>query len=193
MIYNIAMDFVKNLETYELIVFMAAGLAVLFFGYRIKKVAFFIIWFLLGYNLMTFCMPLINNASADIANNNFLQILFPIIAGLILALLGFLIEKVCISGICFMLTILVVVRYFGTDVSVLALGTLAGIIISSIAVLLMKPATIIATAAAGAYALTLSIFSLAPDISFGTYYWPILIGMTGIGSLVQFGTTKKMK
>ena len=73
----------------------AAGLALMFFGYRIKKVAFFIIWFILEYNLMVFLMPTLNNMVPDMATNNLYQILLPIAGGLLLALLGFSIEKLC--------------------------------------------------------------------------------------------------
>lgn len=184
------MEMIKALELYELLILIAIGLAVLFFGYRIKKVAFFIIWFLLGYNLMTLLMPTLNNLVPDIAGNNIYQFLLPIAGGVLLAMLGFTIEKLCVGGICFVLTMVITAQYFGTEMSTLAIGAVVGILLAGLAVALMKPAIIVATALAGAYALTLTIFAFFNQISFETYYWPILIGIMAIGALFQYATTK---
>ena len=67
------MEMIQSLETYQLILFIALGLAVLFFGYRIKKVAFFIIWFLLGFNLTVWLMPTLNQMVPQIANDAILS------------------------------------------------------------------------------------------------------------------------
>ena len=184
------MEFVRQLQTYELIIFIALGLAVLLFGYRIKKIAFFIIWFLLGYIIMGFLMPTIENLVPQIAGQTFWQILLPIAGGLLLALLGFSVEKICVAGICFALTMIITTRYFSTDIQTLAIGAIIGVIAAGAAVALMKPAIIIATSAAGAYALTITILFLAKDLPFDTYYWIILIAITVVGSLFQFLTTK---
>lgn len=185
------LDF-SNLGTPETIIMAAVGLALMFFGYRIKKVAFFLIWFILGYNLMGFLMPTINNLVPQIAENNLYQILLPIGGGLLLALLGFSIEKLCVGGICFALTIVITIQYFGTEMQTLAIGGIIGIIAAGAAVTLMKPATIIATAVAGAYALTIAILALFPDINKETFYFVILGSLTLIGSVFQFLTTKRI-
>ena len=184
------MEFVQNLEIYELLIFIAAGLAVLFFGYRIKKIAFFIVWFLLGYNLMNLLMPTLTNMWPEIMSTELYKILVPLAGGLLLALLGFSIEKVCVGGIAFALTMVIAVRYFGTEMQTLAISAVIAVIVAGAAVMLMKPAIIIATSAAGAYALTLAILSLATSLSFETYYWIILIAITVVGSFFQFLTTK---
>lgn len=187
------MEMIRSLETYELIIFIILGLAVLLFGFRVKKAAFFIIWFLLGLNLMNFLMPTINNLVPQIAGNDLWQNLLPIAGGLLLALLGFSIEKVCIGGICFVLVMLATIQYFGTDIQTLAIGAIIGVIAAGAAVALMKPAIIIATSVAGSYALTLVLFAFFPQIqdSFGTLYWPILIGLAAVGGIFQFVTTKR--
>ena len=185
------MDMIKSLEIYQLIIFIALGLAVLLFGYRIKKAAFFIVWFLLGLNLMQWLMPTINNMVPQIVDNAIYQNLLPIAGGLLLALLGFSIEKLCVGGICFVLVMLATIQYFGTDMQTLAIGAIVGVIAAGAAVALMKPAIIVATAAAGSYALTLAIFAFfAESLSFGTFYWPILLGIAAIGAVFQFLTTK---
>ena len=182
---------IQSLETYQLAIFIAIGLAVLFFGYRIKKVAFFIIWFLLGMNLTMWLMPTVNKMVPQIAADTLYQNLLPICGGLLLALLGFSIEKLCVGGICFVLVMMIVVQYFGTEMQTLAVGGVIGVIVAGAAVALMKPAIIIATSAAGAYALTLVLFAfLWENVDFHTLYWPFLIGIAAIGSVFQFLTTK---
>ena len=150
----------------EAVVMLALGAVVLLFGYRIKKIAFFIIWFLLGFNLMGMLMPFINQNVEVVASSDLYQTLLPIGGGLLLALLGFSIEKLCVGGICFVLSMLVTVQYFGTDIQTMAIGGIIGVFVAGFAVMVMKPATIIATAVAGAYALTLAIMKLNTDIDF---------------------------
>lgn len=185
-------DNIGNFGTPELLIMAGLGLAVLLFGYRIKKIAFFIIWFILGYNLMAFLMPTINNLVPQVADSSLYQTLLPIAGGLLLALLGFSIEKLCVGGICFALVMVITVRYFGTDIQVLAIGGIIGIIAAGAAIMLMKPAIIVATAAAGAYALTVATLNLATNLDFGAYYWPMVLGITALGSIFQFVTTKRI-
>ena len=86
---------------------------------------------------------------------------------------------------------LVVVQYFGSDMQTLAVGGVIGVIAAGAAVALMKPAIIVATSAAGAYALTMVIFAfLWKSVDYHVMYWPFLIGITAIGSVFQFLTTK---
>lgn len=181
----------SSLGTPETLIMAGVGLALMFFGYRIKKVAFFLIWFILGYNLMTFFMPTLNNLVPQIAENNLYQILLPIGGGLLLSLMGLSIEKLCVGGICFALVMVITVRYFGTEMQTLAIGGVVGVIAAGGAVALLKPATIIATAVAGAYAITLAILLLFSDIDEGIYFFPILGGLSLLGSVFQFLTTKR--
>ena len=187
------MEMIQSLETYQLIIFIAIGLAVLFFGYRIKKIAFFVIWFLLGFNLAIWLMPTVNQMVPQIAGDAIYQNLLPIAGGVILAMLGFSIEKLCVGGICFVLVMLATIQYFGTDMQTLAIGGVVGIIAAGAAVALMKPAIIVATAAAGSYALTLAIFAFfSASLDFNTFYWPVLIGIAAVGAIFQFITPKRV-
>ncbi len=180
----------SRLQIPELVVMAIAGVLLLLMGYRIKKVAFFIIWFVVGYNLMSLFMPNLNQLVPAIAENNLWQILLPIAGGLLLALLGFSIEKLCVGMMVFGLSIMVTVQYFGTDVQTIAIGAAIGVILGALAVMLMKPAVIIASSLAGAYALTMLILTLADGIDAGVFYFPMLIGFTIVGSVTQFLTTK---
>ena len=176
----------------ELFIMLGVGLAVLLFGYRLKKIAFFIIWFLLGFIGVTYLMPEIIKLSPEIASNGLYQTLIPIGGGLLLALLGFSIEKLCVGGICFVLLMLVSTQYFGAEMQTLAMSAVVGVVAAGAAVMLMKPATIIATAAAGAYAITLALLALIPNLNFGEFYWPLIIGIAAAGSIFQFLTTKRV-
>ena len=176
----------------EAVIMLGLGIVVLLFGYRIKKIAFFIIWFLLGFNLVLWLLPTINDLVPEIAASELYQTLLPIGGGVLLALLGFSIEKLCVGGICFALTMLITIQYFGTEMQTLAIGGIVGVLMAGFAVMVMKPATIIATAVAGAYALTLAILKLNPSIDFGAMYWPMILGIAAVGSIFQFLTTKRV-
>ena len=166
------------------------GLLLMFLGYRIKKTAFFIIWFLLGYIATGYLMPIITGAVPEIANSSLWQSLLPIGGGLILGLMGFMIEKICLGGICFGLTIMMTAQYFGVDFQTMAIGGVVGIVAGGLAVMMMKPATIIATAVAGGYALTLAILALMPDLDAEAIFWPMILGFSALGAGVQFFTTR---
>ncbi|MBQ6460995.1 DUF4203 domain-containing protein [Candidatus Saccharibacteria bacterium] len=184
------LDFTR-IEIPELIIMAAAGLAVLLFGYRIKKIGFFIIWFLLGLNLTVYLLPWINSMVPQIAGNSLWQSLLPIAGGLLLGLLGFSIEKLCLGGIVFVLAMLITVQYFGSDIQTLAIGGVIGIVLAGVAVMMMKPAIIVATAITGAYALTSCILKWgAGNIDAATFYFPILIGLSIVGAIFQFATSK---
>ena len=187
------MEIISSFSVLELSIMTVAGLAVLLFGYRIKKVAFFVAWFLLGYLGVTFLLPNIISMLPEVASSELYQKLIPIGSGLLLALLGFSIEKFCVSGICFVLTMFLAAQYFGTDAQVLAISAVLGIIIAGLAIAMMKPATIIATAGVGAYALVLALFTLMPSMNLDVFYWPILIGLIVTGSIFQFLTTKRVR
>ena len=149
-------------------------------------------YLILYKNLAVFLMPTITRISPEVVASDLFQTLIPIAGGLLLALLGFSIEKLCVGGICFALTMVITIQYFGTDMQTLAIGGIIGVIAAGAAVMLMKPATIIATSVAGAYALTIAILALIPGISRETYYFIILGGAAVIGSVFQFLTTKRV-
>ena len=44
----------------------------------------------------------------------------------------------------------------------------------------------------GGYVLTLTILTLFKDINAATYYFPLLIGISAVGIITQFMTTKRI-
>ena len=174
----------------ELVVLMAIGAAVLLAGYRIKKIAFFIVWFIIGLNLTTFLMPWINTVVPQIAGNDLWQGLIPIAGGLLLALMGFSIEKVCVGGITFALVLMIIAQYFGRDPQTLVIGAVVGVIAGGAAVMMIKPAIIIATSLAGAYVITMGVIQLS-EVGMDMYF-PMLFGIAVFGAITQFLTTKNL-
>ena len=170
------------------------GLLLLFMGYRIKKVGFFIIWFLIGYNLMLTLLssPTIESFLPDAMKTEFWSVLLPVAGGLLLALLGFSIEKLCVGGMVFGMIIMLTAQYFGTEIQTLVIGAIIGIVLAGLAVTLMKPTIIVATSLMGAYALTITLLYFVTSIDKQAFYFPILIGLTILGSAVQFATTKNI-
>ena len=173
----------------ELVIMMAIGAAALLAGYRIKKIAFFIVWFIIGLNLAHFLLPWLNTTVPQIAENDLWQNLIPIAGGLLLALMGFSIEKVCVGGIVFALILVITAQYFGTEMQALAIGAVVGAVAAGVAVMMIKPAIIIATSLAGAYVITVGVIQLA-NLDQNTLFFPMLAGIAAFGSITQFLTTK---
>ena len=179
------------MENYELLITAGLGLAVLLFGYRIKKIAFFIVWFILGWHLVMLLLPHIAHLLPEVVTSSalYMELLLPLAGGVLLGMLGFTIEKLCVSLICFFLVMAITVQYFGTDWMTLAIGAIIGLVAGATAVRLMKPAIIVATSGAGSYAITTTIIALA-SLNQEVFYFPLLIGIAVIGALFQFKSTK---
>ena len=178
------------MENYELLITAGLGLAVLLFGYRIKKLAFFIVWFILGWHLVSLFLPNFIHLLPEAVNTAlYKDLLLPLAGGVLMGMLGFTIEKLCISLICFFLVMAITVQYFGTDWMTLAIGAIVGAVAGATAVRLLKPAIIIATSGAGSYAITTTVIALA-SLNQEIFYFPILIGIAVIGALFQFKSTK---
>lgn len=179
------------METTRIIITVALGILLLVFGYRIKKITFFILWFLIGHYIMTtYLMGLLNSWVPQIAGDALWQNLLPIAGGLLLALFGLTIEKLCVAGIVLGVTMMITTQYFGTDTQTLLIGLVVGVILAGIAVAMMKPAIIVVTSAAGAYLLTIALITYVTAINLHQFYFPILIGLTVVGSLIQFSNSK---
>ena len=175
----------SQFTTAELVIMIIAGLAALLFGYRIKKIAFFIVWFIIGLNLMQFLTPWLVKTIPEVMANELWYNLLPIAGGLLMALMGFTIEKICLGGIVFALTLVITAQYFGTEPNTLIAGAVVGVVLAGIAVMLMKPAIIIATAITGAYVVTLGVLYWASSLDPETAFFPLLIGIAATGVVFQ--------
>lgn len=177
-------------EDWQMWIVGGVGLALMLIGYKIKKAAFFVIWFLLGYIATGYLMPIINSSWADVANSSFWQGLIPLLGGLLLGLMGFMIEKIALGGICFGLTLMMTAQYFGTEIQTMVIGGVVGAVLAGVSVMMIKPATIVATSVGGAYALTLAVLKIGTGIDGEMAFWPMIIGFSALGTIVQFISCK---
>lgn len=179
------------MENYEAIIALILGLFVCLFGYKLKKIVFFIAWFIIGYTLTLKLLPLINTYIPQVADEAFWQGMIPVFGGLLLSILGFSIEKLCVSLLCFFSVIAIAFTQFGVSWEVFGIASVVGVFVGAAAVFMMKPATILVTAIAGASVATDAFLALAPAVSASTYYLPILIGAAALGSIFQFVNNKR--
>ena len=82
----------EDILKYEAVISIIIGIVMCFFGYRIKKVAFIVIWFIIGYYLANLAVP-------HITSDPTWSKLIPVGVGLVTGMLGFSIEKFCIFAI----------------------------------------------------------------------------------------------
>jgi hypothetical protein len=169
----------------EAIIGILLVIAVLFYGYRIKRIAFAIIWFVLGYAIIKNILP----ASVE---GEFLRTLAPVCGGLLLALIGISIERLAVFAT-------VAVTAYSIASASVSTETWAGvgiciaiaIIAGAIAVAIMKPAIIVATAAAAAHVISLSLVGLL-GLAHHPYYLILLVAIAAIGAAYQFKSTKHL-
>lgn len=178
------------MENYEAIIALVLGLFVCLFGYRLKKIVFFIAWFIIGYIITQKLLPTINTYIPQVSGEAFWQGIIPVFGGLLLSILGFSIEKLCVSLLCFFAVISIAFTQFGVSWEVFGIAAVIGVVAGGLAVTMMKPATIIVTAIIGASVAADAFLALATDIPSATYYMPILIGAAIIGSIFQFANVK---
>ena len=183
---------IYNMATYEVILALILGIFVCLFGYRLKKLVIFLAFFLIGYSIMQRIMPVLNANLPAIAESSLWQTILPICGGLLLSLLGFSIEKLCVALLVCFATIAIGINQFGLTWEVVIISAVIGTILGAIAVRMIKPATIIATAIAGALVVVDAIFALSSNLSHD-YYTLILIGVAAVGAIFQFTNTKHIE
>ena len=127
----------EELLKYEALIAIAIGVFLCLFGYRIKKVAFIVIWFIIGYYLASLAMP-------HITDDQTWQQLVPIGIGILTGMLGFSIEKFCIFAVAaFTVSTTIIEAFRMTEIFQIGLAIAAGVIVGCIAVSLIKPLGII--------------------------------------------------
>ena len=82
---------IANIFVPGAIISIILGLLVCFFGYKIKKLAFFIIGFIIGYNLG------LKVPAEWYAGNDLITMILPFLTGIFLSLIALTAEKICIS------------------------------------------------------------------------------------------------
>lgn len=164
---------------YEALIAIAIGVFLCLFGYRIKKVAFIIIWFAIGYYLASLVVP------HFIEDPTWRQLL-PIGVGVITGVLGFSLEKICIFAVAaFSVSTTIIDLFQMTEVLPIAVAIAAGVVVGCIAISLIKPLGIITTALSGSKLIakySVAQFALAHNPNFLI----ILAVAAAIGIVFQF-------
>lgn len=183
--FNINLDF-SSLAGYETLIAIALGVFLCLFGYKLKRVAFVIIWFAIGFYLMTLVAPRFTNDA------NWLKIL-PILSGIVFGVFGFSLEKICIFAVATYAVSTTLIDTFQVENPLfIGLAIAGGVLIGIAAVKFIKPFGIITTAFSGAKLIakySLSAFPLAHYPNFVI----ILLAAATIGMLYQFKSCKHLK
>lgn len=184
------------MEIPSAVIGLILSIVLCFFGYRLKRIAFAIVWFVIGYNLGGHLLPIVSPYMQGI--DPFFINLIPLLIGILCSLIGVSIERVCI----FLLGIgIAVLTYFNmvslgsVELSWLGFGLalVIGSILGTVAVSLMRPAIILFTSYSGACQLAVSAAVVIPELATG---WPYLITLAIItiaGAAFQFKSTKHLK
>lgn len=182
------------MEQIALILPIIIGLIVCFFGYRLKRVAFMILWFFIGYTLMSHITPVIfANWMPAMENAALWQTVINIGVGLIAAMMGLSLEKLCVFALCVLLAVTIAVGQFGLNLPAIIVGVIVGVIAGCIAVSIMKPAIIVLTAIGGSQTFVSGIIPLITAIPLANYYLILTIIVAVAGALFQFKNTKNIE
>jgi hypothetical protein len=169
----------ENLSQYETLIAIAIGVFLCLFGYRIKRAAFVIILFLLGYWLT-------GQALHAVAPDFEYSQLVSIGVGVVCSALGFRIEKLCIFAVAaYAVSTTIIETFQFTEILPIALAIGAGVIVGCIAVSFIKPFGIITTAVSGAK-LIAKYGILQFSLEHNPYFIVILCVAGAIGILFQF-------
>ena len=171
------------------------GILIGFFGYRLKKIAFTIIWFIFGFTLTCGAIDFFGVN----AGNTFTTFILPAIGGLFFALIGYRIENLVIA-----LTVALAVFTMLSQIIGLSnplswiICIVVAVIASCIAVRCVKPAIIIITGIYGAHLIISTLFQtalLSYNISFGgnlTLQLVLTVVLAACAIMFQFKNAKKV-
>lgn len=171
------------------IITIIIGLFLLFFGYRLKKIAITIIWFIVGFWLVQQFIGYIHIES------QLWQFIICCLGGLVLGVFGMTIEKFAVFvtvGVTFGMSVM---QTFGpaADWTLPAIAVAVGVVAGVIAAGLIKPMVIIATSIEGSYlalTYTLSLLNVAkPE---GLY--PVaLLAIAAVGIVFQWNSCRNIE
>lgn len=169
------------------IISILIGVFLLLFGYRLKKVAMTIIWFIVGYYLVSLFVDKL--VSAEVW-----QIVLCCVGGLVLSMFSMTIEKLAIFITVTAAFSLAIIEAFGpaTDwvlpVVAVAIGVVAGVL----ATWFIKPMIIIATAIEGSRLISSNGLALIGHDAV-KYYLLVFIALAIFGVVFQWRSCKNIE
>lgn len=181
---------IANIFVPGAIISIILGLLVCFFGYKIKKLAFFIVGFIIGYNLG------LKVPAEWYAGNDIITMILPFLTGLFLSLVALTAEKICISLIVGIFVFFATINFQGGIFSMqtIIIAAIAAAIAGCIAGFLVKPASIIATAIIGAYYVGINTVGLdILHLSYVPFFYIITCVLAVLGMVYQFKKNKGLE
>lgn len=121
------------------------GLLFCFSGYRVQKFLITVVWFVIGFEI-------VNLIGAEYITNKDTLLIIEIIAGFILASVGYKLEKLALFVTVAYLTYITIspyITFFSKEMNLLTQGVVS-LLMGGLSIILMKPILIIATSISGA-------------------------------------------
>ena len=174
----------------EAIVAIVLALIVCFFGYKLKKIGLFIIWFIIGYSLGKM-IP------ASAVNNDQLWItVLPLATGLLASMLSLSIERFCVSllagTVAFFATINLAFHGAYVFMPNVVIAIAIAVVFGCVAAACIKPMSIIITAIGGAYYAATSAVAAFPAIAIANLPMALIITciLATLGMVFQFSNNR---
>ena len=174
----------------EAIITIVLALIVCFFGYKLKKVALFIIWFIIGYNLGKM-IP------ASAVNNDPLWLtVLPLATGLLASMLSLSIERLCVALLAgtvgFFMTMNLVFGGSYIFMPNVVIAIAVAVVLGCIAAACIKPMTIIITAIGGAYYAATNALIAIPTLAAINLPMALILTcvLATLGIVFQFSSNK---
>lgn len=177
------------------IIAIIIGLILAFAGYRLKRIAMAIIWFVIGYSFVGQIAP-------NLIEDPFWQMILRIAAGAILSMIGLSIEKLAVSLTTGVVVTWFIIQHFGpvTDWTLPCIAIAIGVVAGTIAVWAMKPAVIVFTGIEGANLLATNILALIPaeilgklPFDSGLLFTIVFVIIAVVGITSQWQSTRNME
>lgn len=170
----------------EAVVALILAFAVCLFGYKLKKIAFFIIWFIIGYQIGKLIPPETFN------NDQVWTFVVPIAVGILFSMIGLSVERLCVALLAGAIGFFLTIDFLGgtyTFMPNVVVAIAAAVILGCIAVAAIKPMIIFITAVGGAYYIGLSLVSMF-GLAHVPFFYIITIVAAAFGLGFQFTQNK---
>ena len=169
------------------IIALIIGAFLLLFGYRLKKIAITLIWFLVGFWVVSLFVD-------KIVADQMWQLILCCVGGLILGMFGMTIEKFAVFvtvGVTFCMS---VIENFGpaTDWTLWAIAVAVGVVAGVIAVWLIKPMVILATVVEGSRLIIVNALALLGWAQ-PSYYIVIFLALAAVGAIFQWNNCRHIE
>ena len=179
------------------IISIVLGAVVCFYGYGLKKFAFALLWFIVGFKLSTGILGIPEVASLFDGIDPMLIQFIPLAVGLLCSLIGTAIERAAIATLSFGLTMYLAITLMQTGIipynlMYFGLAIIIGAAVACVSVRFIKPAIIIFSAIIGAQEIATALLLLIPALNtIPAASMVLMIVLAILGSAFQFKHSKE--